>query len=284
MWNEKTKTFKAGTALEAYRLVRPSASTAGECDYPAAGYKGPLFLTTHPAAADASVTCVPLSGGGLATFHATVGAAVARGARLFLTGAAGKVDDTPSATPTGLVALEAATADGEEIEVAFVGAGAGAVAYVNTADSADVENTVTETAFDKSVALDGPSLKIGDVLHIRARVFVLDNNSTDTLELKLYVGTEVIATTGAVDVADNDIGYIDAMVVVRAGGASGLLSASGVVALGVPGTVTAKPFRLNEASEDLSGSVTVSVKATWSVAHADNEAYLEDLIVLHHAA
>jgi hypothetical protein len=284
MWSEKTKTFKAGTALEAYRLVRPSASTAGECDYPAAGYKGPLFLTTHYAAADASVTCIPLSGGGYATVMATVAGAVARGARLFLTGAAGKVDDAATATPTGLVALEAATADGEQVECAIVGAGAGAVAYANLADSAQVENTTTETAFDKSVTVDGPSLKAGDVLHIRARVFVEDNNSTDTLNLKLYVGTQEIAATGAVDVADNDIGYIDAMVVVREGGATGKLSASGVTALGVPGTVTAKPFRLAEAAEDLSGDIAITVKATWSVAHADNECELEDLIVLHHAA
>lgn len=284
MWNEKTKTFKAATALDAYRLVRPSASTAGEVGYPAAGYKGPLFLTYAAAESGKSVTCVPLSGSGFATFQATAAGAVARGARLFLSGAAGKVDDAPTATPTGLVALEAAAGDGEQFEVAFVGAGAGSVAYANLADATSVENVTAETAFDKIVTLDGPSLKAGDVLHIRARVWVEDNNSTDTLTLKLYVATQEIVTTGAVDVADNDIGYIDAMVVIREGGATGKLSASGVVALGVPGTVTAKPFRLAQADEDLSGDVAITVKATWSGLHADNECELEDLIVLHHAA
>src|SRR5687767_4990095 len=141
MWNEKTKTFKApsGSALAEFRLVRPSATTAGEATYPAAGYKGPLFITLNNAEAGKSVTCVPI-GAWAGTFAITVAGAVARGARLFLSGAAGKVDDAPTATPTGLVALEAATADGEQIEVAMVGAGAGAVAYANLADSAQVEN------------------------------------------------------------------------------------------------------------------------------------------------
>lgn len=285
MWNEKTKTFKAGEALDEFRLVRPSATTAGECVYPDAGYRGPLFITYAAAESGKSVTCVPVGNGStFATFMITVGGAVARGARLFLTGAEGKVDDAPSATPTGLVALEAAAGDGEQIEVAFVGAGASAVAYANTADSAEVENTTTETAFDKSVTLDGPSLKAGDVLDIEALVLVNDNNSTDTLTLKLKVGTQEIVATAAVDVADGDIGHIRARVTVREGGASGKLAAMGTQSLGVPGTVTAKPFHMAEAAEDLSGNVAVTVTATWSVEHADNEAELEQLVVLHHAA
>lgn len=154
--------------------------------------------------------------------------------------------------------------------------------YANVADSASVTNTTVETAFDKSLTLKGGELEVGDVLSIRARAFCVATNSTDTLTLKLYVGTEVIATTGAVDVANSDIGYFDVDVVVRAIGSSGKLSAAGVVALGVPGTVTAKPFRLDEASEDLSGSLFIGVKATWSVANAGNDAILEDLTIKRH--
>ena len=149
------------------------------------------------------------------------------------------------------------------------------------ADATSVENTTTETAFDNALTyLDG--LQPGDVIEVIARVWVEDNNSSDTLTLKLYVGTQEIVTTGAVDVADDDVGFIHAWITVRATGASGKLSATVLHALGVPGTVTAKPARLDEAAEDLSGAVAVQMKATWSVAHADNECQCEDWIVMVH--
>lgn len=166
-----------------------------------------------------------------------------------------------------------------EVVVHVVGHGDPEELYANVADSAEVENTTTETAFDKSVTLYGQRFRIGDVIKVRAVCRVVDNNSTDTLTLKLYVGTEEIVSTGAVDVADGDVGYIDAEIVVRVLGSSGKLSGGGVHALGVPGTVTAKPFFKSEATEDISGAVPITVKATWSVAHADNEVLLEDLIV-----
>lgn len=156
--------------------------------------------------------------------------------------------------------------------------------YANTADSASVTNTTTETAFDKSVTLVGAELLAGDVIHVVARAFCVSTNSTDTLTLKLYAGTEEIATTGAVDVANSDIGFIESWIVVRTAGASGAVSATNLVALGVPGTVTAKPSRKDQASEDLSGNVAITVKATWSVASASNDVILEDLIVTKHRA
>ena len=57
--------------------------------------------------------------------------------------------------------------------------------YANTAGATSVENTTDETDFDKSVTVDGDLLKLGDVLHIRGHVWVEDQNSTDTLTLKL---------------------------------------------------------------------------------------------------
>jgi hypothetical protein len=152
-------------------------------------------------------------------------------------------------------------------------------ASANVAASAEVENTTDETAFDKKATLVGASLSAGDVIRIRAQGKVNDNNAADTLNVKLKVGTEEIVATGAVDVADGDLFYIDAAVVVRIAGAGGHLCACGVVALGVPGTVTAKPFAKADAAEDLSGSIDVTVTATWSAAHADNEVQLDNLIV-----
>jgi len=194
----------------------------------------------------------------------------------------GTVDDVVG---TGIAvgrAVTAATASSDVIEVLPFAAEHTGLVYSNTADSAQVENTIAETAFDRSKTIDGGELQVGDVIEVVAQVFVEDNNSTDTLTCKLYFGTEVIATTGAVDSADNDICYFHAFVVIRSLGASGTIAATGVVANGVEGTVTAKPFRLAQATEDLSGDVTIAVKATWSVAHADNECELENLIVIKH--
>lgn len=189
----------------------------------------------------------------------------------------GKVSTTRNSHYIG-VAVTAAAKDGDVIEVMRLPQ-RGRLDYVNTSDSAEVENVNTETAFNVSKTLDGAALKTGDVLHIVAAGTVVDNNSADTLTIKLYVGAQEIVATGAVDVADNDVWYIDAWVVVRDVGASGKLAACGVQALGVPGTVTAKPFSMAEAAEDLSDEVTVQVTATWSAKHADNEVKLDHLIV-----
>jgi hypothetical protein len=156
------------------------------------------------------------------------------------------------------------------------------LAYANTARAASVENLAVETDFDKTVTLNGKRFKKGDVIHIRANVWVEDNNSSDTLTLKLYMGTEVIWNSGAVDVADNDHGFVDVYVTIMTIGASGKLGWHAIGALGVPGTIVPKSTINSTAggeTEDISGDVIVKMSATWSAAHADNECELTTLIV-----
>lgn len=147
--------------------------------------------------------------------------------------------------------------------------------YASVAASTAVSNTVTETAFDTSVALPGSYLRAGDVLRIRGQAIATATNSTDTLTLKLYVGSLQIATTGAVDVANNDIGLIDADVVIRTAGASGTVVAAGLAGLGASATVTGKAFYLASASLDTTASNTIAIKATWSNASASNSCRLD---------
>jgi len=154
--------------------------------------------------------------------------------------------------------------------------------YQSVADSSEVENSTTETLFDTSYTLPANMLAAGDVLRVKAQAFVLDQNSTDTLTLKLYVGglTGIeIVTTGAVDVADSDLGTIECDIVIRTIGATGTLVAMGTQSLGVPGTVTAKPFQKASTAIDTTASQVIGVSAEWSVAHADNEALLRSLSV-----
>jgi len=153
------------------------------------------------------------------------------------------------------------------------------VLYANTADSAEHENTTDAADFDKSYTIPANTLQAGDIIKIRGQVTVNDNNSTDTLTLLLQVGNVTIATTGAVDVADGDVGYFEAILVFRAVGASGKYTAQGVQALGVPGTVTAKPFFKEETTTDTTAGIEIAINADWSAAHADNEAELTQLVV-----
>lgn len=151
--------------------------------------------------------------------------------------------------------------------------------YASVAASAAVTNTTTETAFDKSVTIPANYLRAGDIIRVRAQVIATSTNSTDTLTLTLYLGSVSIVATAAVDVANNDIGYIDCDIVIRTIGASGTLVGAGVQGLGVPGTVTAKPFLKASATVDTTAANAVALKATWSVASASNSCRLDVLDV-----
>ena len=153
------------------------------------------------------------------------------------------------------------------------------LAYSQVAAGTEVENTTDETALS-TVTLQGASLKAGDVIHVVAEGIVLDSNSTDTLAVKLYLGTEVLATIAATDAADADTYKFEAFIVVRTAGASGVIQAAGAMSdLEAVASAAMTQFRVDAASEDLSGTVVVKTTATWSVAHADNEVYSDILIV-----
>jgi hypothetical protein len=270
--NSGKKTFTAGEALAAYRLVKLNSS--GNVVYADAG--DDWIGSTLNAVANGDDVAVQLRGcGGSRTL--TASAAISTIASLVYLQDDGKVSTTNTGRAVGRV-TQAASGDASEIEVIDEPAVVG-VCYASVASSSEVENTTAETAFSISKTIAGETLVAGDVLRIRAQFTVNDNNSTDTLNLKLKMGGVTIAATGAVDVADGDIGYIDALVTVRTAGASGFIVASGVQGLGVPGTVTAKPFLLGSSAIDLSGDVAITATGDWSVKHADNEVELTQLVV-----
>ena len=190
----------------------------------------------------------------------------------------GKISTTLGGNYIG-VALNASGADGDLIEVIRCPRGGSPLAYANTAASGAISNTTTETAFDKAKTIAANTLRAGDVLRVRAQGIATSTNSTDTLTVKLYVGSLVIVTTGAVDVANNDIFFIDAVIVIRTIGASGTVVATGTVGLGAEGTVTAKPFKLASSTLDTTAANDVACKATWSVASSSDSCRLDVLTV-----
>jgi len=150
--------------------------------------------------------------------------------------------------------------------------------YANVAVSAGAGTGVnTITAFDKTFTFPANFLKAGDTVRIRAAVKFTATHSTDTAVLTLKIGTTTIIATTAVDVADNDVGFIDILLTVLTVGATGTFAVSGSWSVGVPGTATAKPFYLVPTVIDTTAAQTITPYVTFSVADAGNAAVLEQL-------
>lgn len=193
-------------------------------------------------------------------------------------------DDTNNvATPTvtgkriGLCNKDAVSGDATVQVVTIPGANPPGWLSSAIAASAAISGLTAETAFDKAVTIAANSLKAGDILRVRAQVVATSTNSTDTLDVQLRLGTQDIVATGAVDVANGDIGYIDVDIVIREVGATGKIVAAGLTALGVPGTVTAKPKFLAETTIDTTAALSLNVSATWSTNNAGNSCRLDIL-------
>lgn len=179
------------------------------------------------------------------------------------------------------VAIAPASADADWVVVDFNAQG-GDVGLLEAivAASDTITNTTTETAFSNGThVFAADSLRVGDVIRVKAQTLALATNGSDTLTLKLKIGSTAIIATAAVDVANNDIGYIAADIVIRTLGATGTFVASGVQALGVPGTVTAKPFSKSSTTIDTTAAQTVSLTATWSAASTGNQVQLDHFSV-----
>lgn len=154
------------------------------------------------------------------------------------------------------------------------------VLYENTANSVSpVTSSTAENPFATNYTLPANSLAVGDQLRIRGLVKVTNQNSTDTLTLKLKIGSVVVEVTAAVDVATSDIGFFDALVQVLAIGASGSIVASGTQTLGTPGTAVAKPINLDPTTIDTTAANLITMTGQMSVSNAANVAVAEQFSV-----
>lgn len=149
---------------------------------------------------------------------------------------------------------------------------------VNDSHGTSMENIATEVTL-ATVTIDGTRLVVGDTFRVIADVWVEDQNGSDTLQLQLYVGTEVVWDSGAVVVADNDIGHVEVDITINTLGSSGKVMASGVGMLGVPGTIVPTAFVKAATTEDISGDTAIKLTGLHSALHADNEVELTRYIV-----
>lgn len=158
------------------------------------------------------------------------------------------------------------------------------VAYANTAASAAVTNTTTETLFDTQYSIPASALKAGSVLKIRYQGIATATNATDTLAVKLYIGGltgTVLISHAATDVANNDVFSGEYQLTIRTAGASGTMVGCGTYK-SVPaaeGTATYKDDILASTAIDTTAAQVVGVSATWSVANAGNSCRLDVLTV-----
>lgn len=142
-------------------------------------------------------------------------------------------------------------------------------------------NSTTETAL-ASYTIKGGTLGAGKSIGFDATFLTTSAQSTDTLQLKVYIGSTAIATFTAEDQTTNDVSVITGKLTSRA------LSSSATVVSWVLGTDSdatgeaARGFAAKTASLDTTGDIVLSIKGTWSSAHADNSVQCESFNVVEY--
>ena len=264
------KTHFSAEALNPFRFVKLNSS--GEMVY--ADAYDPAYGILHDGVADDSygAVCLPSAEG---TFPAIAAGAITAGSPVY--GAAdGKVQASPSGRYRG-IALTTATADGDQIEIMRVPDSS--LLHATIASGTDYENATAETVLNgASITIPPNTLKVGNVIRVMLGVKVTDNNSTDTLLIRIRIGGvagTVICATAALDVADGDAAVIFADIVIREIGATGKLAAAALHGIGPLATGTARPYILGDTAVDTTAALELCATGTWSVAHADNECNVE---------
>ena len=146
--------------------------------------------------------------------------------------------------------------------------------YNLVADGTTHTNSTTEAVL-ASATIPAYAMQAGYRIQFVGKVLVPSSNSTDTLTLNVRLGNTtltgtVVWTSGAVDVANDDVGWVRGEVVFRDsdsasvwhGGAVGCLDAIGTAAVFSAGTAT---------DYDATAAGVIQLTGDWSVAHADNQ-------------
>jgi hypothetical protein len=161
----------------------------------------------------------------------------------------------------------------------------GQVAGAQVAAGTSVENSTTETAASRGI-IPANTLVAGSTIRLSAAGIVEDNNSTDTLTIRVRLGTsatpasnEQLLASAAVDAADSDIYIVSGLIQVRTAGATG--TAVALFSYQDPDASGTAPKMQYKASFTLNTTVAnnLDLTATWSVAHGDNEMNSEMFVV-----
>lgn len=162
----------------------------------------------------------------------------------------------------------------------------GGQASCQVAAGTALTNTTDETALS-TFTIPANTLVAGSTIRVRAAGIATATNSTDTLTVQLKLDTsataigsaESIVTTGATDVANNDIYEIDACIVVRTAGSSGTAVAVGTfVPMDAPATSRQSVLKASFTIDTTSANV-LQITGDWSVANTGNSCRSDIFVV-----
>lgn len=267
------KTLVTGEAINRYRLMRINSSGAWVyCDadeFPTALARnycanGESLAGYLLAQKEGTIKC--MASGAISTAYVPV-----------YTDDDGKVTATAGGVQVG-VAIDTASADGSIVEVI---PDVKRVPQVNVANDA-VKGASSTDEVDCGITYTIPAseLRVGSIIRARVHGIVADQAITPQCVVKLYVGTEVIATATVAAAADNDECIILADIVVRVVGASGNVEAFCAHAFGAAGTAVGTRKKA-AAAEDLSAGAVLKVTVQFNASHADNQFRLDHFEVEH---
>lgn len=280
-----TKSFVPSAAIAQYARVKLASdgtiSTAGATDTDIGTAEDAAFSTGINPLKEIAVRLNTSQG----TRKMIAGTTFSKGDVVY-NAATGKVGSSNNGYIAG-IAMDAAVNGGDVCEILHVNDFSSTsltdhqIATTVVASSA-VSTTAVETAFSNGVVnYAANTLAAGDVIRVRLQGIATATNSSDTLTVKLKNGTNVIANTGAVDVANSDIFYIDVDFVIRTAATNGTAVSAGIQALGTPGTVTAKPCNLASSTINTQTVNDFTVTATWNTNNAGNSCRLDIFDVQH---
>jgi hypothetical protein len=151
-----------------------------------------------------------------------------------------------------------------------------ALVYAATAASTAVSNTTSETSFDNvTLSLAADTIRAGDTYEFEAQAIATSTTSSDTLTVKVKIGSTVIVTTGALDATNNDLAVIRGTITFRTAGASGTLVADGIQIIGAEGTAV-KDWKLASTVVDTTAAMAITCTATWSASSASDSVRLDN--------
>lgn len=144
-----------------------------------------------------------------------------------------------------------------------------------TVVSSAVTGTNAETDFDQTLSIPASLIKKGTIVRIRGMVRATATNSTDTLTVKAYVGSQVVTTSAAVDVANDDVCVFNVELTGRA-----VPGATADVAWGATSVLkTSSTASGSNANFATNGALVVKASATWSTNSGGNSCRLDQLDV-----
>jgi hypothetical protein len=198
------KAFVAGEALEAFRRVKLSTGSGTQVEYADAG-EDFIGFTQNKVDSGEYVTVALRSAS--RTYKAIAAEGLSAGAVIY-GGDDGKVQDTSSGTAIG-TALEAATADGDSIEITCDNGAAGEIDGATIAIEAEGGNGAITVLFRKSGITDAqdPGVKIQDSVPFKCKVidWWLISRDTTAANVKLTNGTNDITANVAKGTTDDAI-------------------------------------------------------------------------------